>query len=45
MGGRPRAVSGSHSRDGSELAEQLRQSRPEMRVLFTSGFTDEAIAE
>jgi PAS domain S-box-containing protein len=30
---------------GSELAEQLRQSRPQMRVLFTSGFTDEAIAE
>ena len=28
---------------GPELAEQLRQSRPEMRVLYTSGFTDNVI--
>ena len=30
---------------GRELAEQLRVSRPEMRVLYMSGYTDEAIGQ
>ncbi|MBU0704055.1 MAG: PAS domain S-box protein, partial [Chloroflexi bacterium] len=29
---------------GKALADQLRSSRPEMRVLYTSGYTDNAIA-
>jgi len=29
---------------GKELSEQIRLLRPEIRVLFTSGFTDDAIA-
>jgi two-component system cell cycle sensor histidine kinase/response regulator CckA len=29
---------------GKELADRLRTSRPEVRVLFTSGYTDNAIA-
>jgi FixJ family two-component response regulator len=28
---------------GRELAEKLAPQRPEMRVLFTSGYTDDAI--
>lgn len=31
--------------DGGELAEQARQIRPGLKVLFTSGFTDEAILQ
>ncbi|HEY2851042.1 MAG TPA: ATP-binding protein, partial [Gemmatimonadaceae bacterium] len=29
--------------NGRELAEQLKQARPGMRVLFTSGYTDDAV--
>jgi two-component system cell cycle sensor histidine kinase/response regulator CckA len=29
---------------GKELADRLRSGRPEMRVLFTSGYSDDAIA-
>jgi CheY-like chemotaxis protein len=29
---------------GTELAEQLRKQRPEVRVLFVSGYTDETVA-
>jgi DNA-binding NarL/FixJ family response regulator len=28
---------------GRELAEQLKPSRPELKVLFTSGYTDDAV--
>jgi two-component system, cell cycle sensor histidine kinase and response regulator CckA len=30
--------------DGKELADQLRSSRPNIKVLFTSGYTDETIS-
>ncbi len=30
---------------GKALAEQLRATRPEMRVIFTSGYTDDAVLE
>jgi len=29
---------------GRELAERLRSSRPEMKTLYVSGYTDDAIA-
>jgi DNA-binding NarL/FixJ family response regulator len=28
---------------GRQLAQQIRERRPEMRVLFVSGYTDDAI--
>jgi CheY-like chemotaxis protein len=30
---------------GPQLAERLRASRPDMKVMFTSGYTDEAITQ
>ena len=31
--------------NGSVLAERFREQRPSLRVLFTSGYTDDAIAQ
>ena len=30
---------------GSELAEQLREIKPDLKALYTSGYTDDAIAD
>jgi len=37
-------VSGRHDEAGKALAEELRSSRPGMRVLFISGYPEDAIA-